>query len=101
MVPFFLLAPMWLLCLLAGVACCFSRRLRPVAPYLILTPTSALAVSPGLSAFMLWIGPRILPSGTRWASPVLIAAYFASIVIGGLAGLAGGLLATRQISRGL
>ena len=90
--PFFFIVPIWLLCVAIGLALCFFRQFRFLSSYLVLSSTSGLILSLALSTFLLWIGPRFLSNASGWTGLILIAAYLAGIVIGGLVGIIAGFL---------
>jgi hypothetical protein len=58
--PFFFIAPIWVLCVLIGLACLASTRLRFIASYLILGSTFGLLASFALSTAPLLLVPKAL-----------------------------------------
>ena len=99
--PFFLIVPIWLLCVVAGLGFCFSRQFRFLSFYLVLSSTGGVLLSFALSTLVLWIGPRLVSSASGWAKLILIAAYVAGIAIGGLVGMLAGFLIARKINQRL
>jgi len=99
--PFFFIVPIWLLCVVVGLALCFFRQFRFLSSYVVLSSTGALILSFALSSFWLWFGPRLLSNASGWAGLILIAAYLAGIAIGALVGIIAGFLAARKINRRL
>jgi hypothetical protein len=97
--PFFFIAPIWLFCVVVGLALCFFRQFRFLSSYVILGSTGGLILSFALSTFVLWIGPRLLGSAGTWAGLMLIAAYLAAIAVGGLVGIIAGFLTARKINQ--
>jgi hypothetical protein len=99
--PFFFILPIWLLCVVVGLALCFFKQFRFLSSYLVLSSTGGLILSFALSTFLLWLGPRFLSNASGWAGLILIAAYLAGIAIGGFVGIIAGLLAARRINKRL
>jgi len=94
---FFLLLPLWLLCVLAGAVLCFFRRFRFVSLYLICIPTGGLLVSFAFSTLALLLGPKLFGNAREnWTGVVLLLAYVAAFAAGGLVGLIAGLFAARK-----
>src|SRR5690349_13435216 len=98
--PFFLLLPVWLLCVLVGLVLVFVRSLRSIGVYTLTMSTVALLCSFGLSTAVLYFGPRLF-SNTHpsWFGVALIAAYFCAIGVGGIGGAIAGFLATHRVLR--
>jgi hypothetical protein len=100
--PFFVIVPIWLFCVVVGLALCFFRQFRFLSSYVFLGSTGGLILSFALSTFLLWIGPRLISSSTSgWAGVILIVAYLAGIAIGGLVGIIAGFLTARKINQRL
>src|ERR1700704_3565403 len=99
--PFFFIVPIWLFCVVVGLALCFFRQFRFLSSYVVLGSTGGLILSFALSTFLLWIGPRLLSSASGWAGLILIAAYLGGIAIGGLVGIIAGFLTARKINQRL
>src|ERR1700694_3436151 len=99
--PFFFIVPIWLFCVVVGLALCFFRQFRFLSSYVVVGSTGGLILSFALSTFLLWIGPRLLSSASGWAGFILIVAYFAGIAIGGLVGIVAGFLTARKINQRL
>jgi hypothetical protein len=100
--PFFLIVPAWLLCVLAGVVSVFFRRLRFVSLYLICVPTGGLFVSFVFSTLALLVGTRLFGNlRANWIGVVIILAYVAAFGAGGLLGVFAGFVAARKANRRL
>jgi len=99
--PFFLIVPIWLLCVVAGLALCFSRQFRFLSFYLVLGSTGGLILAFALSTFVLRLGPRLVSSASGWVNLILIAVYIAGVAIGGLVGMLAGFLMARKINQRL
>jgi hypothetical protein len=100
--PFFLIVPVWLLCVLAGAVCAFFRRSRCVSLYLICVPTGGLLVSFAFSTLALLLGTRLFGHvRANWIGVVLILAYVAAFGAGGLVGIFAGFVAARSANRHL
>jgi hypothetical protein len=103
--PFFFIAALWLLCVIAGLAILISKRLRFFASYLILCSTFGFLGSLVLSfAAMLFIGEPgtldQLKAAGAWApGMVLILGFGAGMFVGGLGGVLVGWLIARVINR--
>ena len=98
---FFLLLPLWFLCVLAGVVLCWFKNSRFLSSYFFLCPTVGMVVALALSTFVLWAAPRMLNSTDSWAKWVVVASYLVGIGLGGVIGGAAGFSAARRINRGL
>ena len=96
--PFFLIVPAWLLCVVFGVVLLFFQRFRRIGFYAISISTAATAVSLVLSTAALFLGPRVgLQRMGQWSGIALIAAYVLAIGLGALIGALGGFLLTRKL----
>jgi hypothetical protein len=96
--PFFLIVPAWLLCVLCGIVLLCVQRFRRLGLYAINISTAAIAISLLLSTAVLLWSPRIgLQRIGRWSGIVFIGAYLLSIGAGALIGAFGGFLLTRRI----
>lgn len=98
--PFFLIVPVWILCILAGIVLLFFQRFRRTGVYVISVSTAATAVSFLLSTAVLVLAPRV---GHQWmglgGGLAVIGAYLLSIGLGGLVGAAAGFFLTRKLLR--
>jgi len=88
--PFIFIAPLWILCLLAGaILYCFTR-LRSLSLYVLLAPTGFAVCSFLCSTAVLLVAgkwPRLF-----WHSGLLaLGGYVGALLAGGVAGAAGGL----------
>ncbi len=99
--PFFFIAPLWLLAIAAGLSLLFFRRLRFLSSYLVLASTGGLVLSLLASTLVLWLGTSIFNNRNGWAAIVVIGGYLASIPVFGLVGVLLGILAARRINRRL
>jgi len=95
--PFFLIVPLWVLALIAGVIMLFTRSTRRAGIYVLTIATSATVVSFALSTAVLFLGAQASPQEPSWIGIVIIGAYLAAIPIGGLVGAIVGLLVTRKV----
>jgi len=97
--PFFFIAPVWLLCVVAGAIFMLAGR-RRIGCYLTLVSTGAIGISFALSTAVLLLFPRLpfrLPP--HWSGISFIAAYLAAIALGGIAGAAATFWLTSRILR--
>jgi hypothetical protein len=96
--PFFLIVPVWLLCVLCGIVLICFQRFRRIGLYAISISTAATAISLLLSTTVLFLGPRVgLQRMGRWSGIALIGAYVLAIGVGALIGALGGFLLTRKL----
>jgi hypothetical protein len=96
--PFFLIVPLWILCLLAGaVLFCFAR-LRSLSLYVLLAPTGFAVCSFLSSTAVLLIAgkwPKLF-----WHSGLLVlGGYVGALLAGGAVGAAGGLALACKLNR--
>jgi hypothetical protein len=96
---FFLLLPLWFLCLAAGVVLCCFKNSRFLSSYFFLCSTAGIVVALALSTLVLWAAPRILNSANSWAKWVVIASYLFGTALGGVIGGVVGFSAARRINR--
>ena len=98
--PFFLLLPLWLLCVCCGVGLLFVKRLKNVGIYTLTVSTGVLLCAFVLSTAVLYVGARIVePPGPTWYGLSLIAAYVVSIGLGGILGGVAAFLTTHKLLR--
>jgi len=96
-VAFFLIIPVWLVCLLIGTALACFQGLR-AGIYLIAVSTGGTLLSLLLSTAVLFLGPRIgFQHFGQLRSVVLIGAYILAIIAGGIIGSRSGFLLTRKL----
>ena len=96
--PFFLILPGWMLCVLCGIVLLCFPRFRRTGVYAITISTSATVVSIFLSTAVLYLGTRIgLQWMGQWSGIALIGAYALTIFIGALIGALVGFLFTRKL----
>jgi len=96
--PFFLIVPAWLLCVLCGIVLLCFQRFRRAGLYAINISTAATAFSLLLSTTVLFVGPRAgLHRMGRWSGIALIGSYVLAIGAGALIGALGGFLLTRKL----
>ena len=96
---FFLLLPLWFLCLAAGVVLCCFKNMRFLSSYLFLCSTAGIVVALAISTLVLWAAPRMLNSTDSWAKCVVIASYLFGTGLGGVIGGVVGFSAARRINR--
>jgi hypothetical protein len=98
--PFFLIFPAWLVCVLCGfILLCFQRS-RRLGFYTINISTAATVTSFLLSTAVLLWAPRIgLQRLGRWSGVGLIGTYVLAIGAGALIGALGGFWLTRLALR--
>jgi hypothetical protein len=96
---FFLLLPLWFVCVVAGVVMCWFKNSRFLSLYFFLCPTGGIAVALVLSTLVLWAGPHLLRSSESWAKWVLVIAYLGTIGLGGVMGGVAGFSAARRTNR--
>jgi hypothetical protein len=98
--PFFLIVPAWIFCILVGIVLLCFKRFRRTAIYAINVSTAATVVSLLLSTAILFLVPRIgLPRMGRLAGIALVAGYVLGIGVGALIGALAGFLMTRKLLR--
>jgi hypothetical protein len=91
--PFFFILPVWVLCVVIGVALLFFRDLRRIAYFVIAVPTGATLVSFALSTSVLYFAPRVAPEPhPQWFGIALIIGYAIAIALGALIGAFGAFL---------
>src|SRR5437667_12815777 len=96
--PFFLIVPAWLLCVLCGIVLLCFQRFRRAGLYAINISTAATTVSLLLSTTVLFVGPRVgLHRMGRCSGIALIGAYILAIGAGALIGASGGFLLTGKL----
>jgi hypothetical protein len=97
-VAFFLIIPVWLVCVLIGTALACFQGLRRTGIYLIAVSTGGTLLSLLLSTAVLFLGPRIgFKHFGQWSGIALIGTYTLAIIAGGLIGSASGFLLTRKL----
>jgi hypothetical protein len=100
--PFFFLAPIWLLCVLIGLVTLASGRFRFLASYLILGSTFGLVASFVLSTVALLLVPRFLAMiryDGSLGGIVVVVGYVVGLVAGGFVGIVGGGLTAYRLPR--
>jgi hypothetical protein len=98
LMPFFFVVPIWLFCVLCGIALLCFRRFRRTGVYAINISTAATVVSFILSTTVLFVSPRIgMQRMGRWSGIALMGAYVIAIGVGALIGALGGFLLTRKL----
>jgi len=88
--PFFFIAPLWILCLLVGAVLFCFERLRGLSLYVLLTPTGFTVGSFLCSTLVLLVAgkwPKLF-----WHSGLLaLGGYLGALLAGGVIGAIGGL----------
>jgi hypothetical protein len=98
--PFFLIIPAWIACVVAGVVLTCFETFRRAGGYAICVSTAAMIGSLLLSTALLFIVPRIgLQCSGAWAGVAFLGAYAISIGVGALIGALAGFLVTRRLMR--
>lgn len=100
--PFFFIAPIWLLCVIVGLLMLISSRLRFLASYLILGSTFGLFVSFLVSTATLLLLAKlmaIMGSDGSLGGIVSILGYLVGIVAGAAVGIVVGALAAHRVNR--
>jgi len=96
--PFFLIIPVWILCLLGGVVLVCFEKSRRTGIYTIVVSSMATVVSFFLSTGVLYLGARIpLDRVGRWSGLVLIGTYVIAIIGGAAIGAVAGFLLVRKL----
>jgi hypothetical protein len=95
-VPFFFIAPIWLLLLVAGIVMVFIRSTRRLGIYVIVVPTTATLIAFLLSTAILFAAPRLFSKPNAWLSILTIGGYIAAIPIGGFIGAVAGWFGVRK-----
>jgi hypothetical protein len=96
---FFLMLPVWFLCVAVGVVLCCFKTSRFLTSYFVLGSTGGIALALALSSLVLWAGPQLLKNAETWAKWVLIASYLAGVVLGAIIGGMAGFIAARRVNR--
>jgi hypothetical protein len=95
---FFLIIPVWLVCVLIGIALACFQGLRRTGIYLIAVSTGGTLLSLLLSTAVLFLGPRMgFRHFGKWSGVALIGTYVFAIVAGGLIGSVSGFSLTRKL----
>ena len=97
--PFFFIVPVWMLVVMVGVALLFSRRLRFLSSYLLLSSTLGLLLSFLMSLALLLIAGKVF--GNTSVAWIALLAYLAGMFVGGLIGIVAGLFVARKLNRRL
>lgn len=85
--PFFFIAPIWLLCVGVGVIMLFARRLRRIGYFVISVPTGATLASFLLSTSVFYVFPRVSSqSHPQWVGIAVIVSYVIALVLGAVLG---------------
>jgi len=85
--PFFFIAPVWLLCVGVGAIMLFVRRLRRIGYFVITAPTGATLTSFVLSTSVFYLFPRVLSkSHPEWSGVEVIASYVIALIAGAVIG---------------
>lgn len=98
--PFFLILPLWLVLLVLSVPLFFVRRLRFLGTHIAIASTAAVLVSFVLSTLILFGSARLLPD-SRFSGVAVISLYLLSIIGGGVAGSAFGMVLAHKLNRRL
>ena len=94
---FFLILPIWALCVLGGLLLLCLPNYRAIGAYIVVVSTTATIGSFALSTAVLYFGVRAAEHQSRaWVAIALVVAYVGAIAIGGLVGAVLGILATRK-----
>jgi hypothetical protein len=101
--PFFFIAPIWLVIVIVGIFLFISRSLRHLSSYLILASTFGLITSLVISTAILFLVPLAfavlgLNSPGVLGVIALSGAYLGGIGIGGIIGIISGILLARKIN---
>lgn len=102
--PYFFIAPLWILCVLIGLILLTSKRLRFLATYLILGSTLGFVLSLAISSLFLMLvvsRPAVMEAFGTWAGVVALAVYAIAILVGGAAGTGLGLWAAYRVNRAM
>lgn len=106
--PFFFIAPLWFVFVVAGIGFCFFRRTRFLSTYIIICSTSGLIFSfiSSLAALLpmaLLLGHAGSSSDASRLAGLALAGlgYVAGLAIGGLIGVAAGFFVARWVNRRL
>ena len=92
--PFFLIIPVWLVCVLVGVVLVCFAKFRRTGIYTIVISTMATFVSFLLSTSVLYFGSKI---GGRWSGLLVIGTYVIAIIGGAAIGALAGFLLVRRL----
>jgi hypothetical protein len=96
--PFFFIAPLWLLCVALGVVLLLFRATRRVAYFVITIPTGATLVSFILSTAVFFLFPNIsAPSHPLLLGSAVLATYLVVLVVGAALGGFGALWLTHKL----
>jgi uncharacterized membrane protein YfcA len=85
--PFFFIAPLWLLSVALGIVLLFFRATRRVAYFVIAIPTGATLVSFVLSTAVFFLFPHIsAPSHPYVLGSAVLVTYLVALLVGGVLG---------------
>ena len=96
--PFFVIFPLWIALVVLAVPLFFIRRLRFLGTHVVVASTAAVLTAFALSTLILIGVPRVLPA-LRFRGVVLIGLYVFSILGGGGAGLALGIVLAHKVNK--
>lgn len=95
---FFLVLPVWMLCILSGIVLLFPPQRRQIGLYVIVVSTAAMLVSFLLSTAVLYLGATIGPRlHIQWLGVAVIATYILAVGLGLIVGAFAGFLLTRNL----
>jgi uncharacterized PurR-regulated membrane protein YhhQ (DUF165 family) len=100
-VPYFIIAPVWVLCVGIGLIMLFFRRLRTMGYFVIAVPTGATLVSFVLSTSVFFLIPNVTTPYPQWTGAAILGGYLVALGLGALLGGAGAfLIVFRMVMRG-
>jgi hypothetical protein len=97
---YFLIAPIWALCVLTALIIAFIPRIRFASAFLLLGSTFGVLVSLVLSIVLLLIvGFCAKVTGFTWLQWLSVVAYFGGLLVGGFMGIVLGSLLARRVNQ--
>jgi hypothetical protein len=103
-VPYFFIVPLWLLCVIAGLAMLVTVRLRYMSLYVLIGSTLGLILSVVASTGFLFVSMALLSrlkfgSESPFGAFVVLAGYLFWIIVGGLIGIGLGAMIAFKLNR--
>jgi hypothetical protein len=95
--PFFIIIPLWLLFVLAGIVLLFLPRYRRLGWYAVIVSTTATMTSFVLSTAVLYFGSKVANPTFKWFGLAVIGTYVVAIAVGIALGGAAGAFLTRKL----
>jgi hypothetical protein len=99
--PFFIIIPVWLLFVLAGIVLLFLPQYRRLGWYAVIVSTTATLTSFVLSTAVLYFAAKAADPTMKWSGLAVIGTYVLAIAVGiAVGGVAGAILTRKLLSGG-